>query len=279
MRVWICSLKYKWNTCQPSCWKSTLTSKWLLFFENSWFSQMMRLSFHVPLISTCVFCCSLPFMCIFVSPKKPQAAVLKPFKLHEAAWTHLLADVSFSFTGNLSHMSVPPSTISPDCYLLPAMFSYSWVHIFGAQNMNLIEWRPEKHQVSELFFSYLRNVLPTSRRVHLAKQCENSTPLSDLITQMNTLQTLLIPPLHQSISYMPCETLKGSILNIKIDYHIVCVFQDTKFSELFNKRHKLKDHWLRLSQWLFISGAASLPPVLHLSPAELLKSDEFRHYF
>lgn len=226
MRVWICSLKYKLNTCQPSCWKSTLI--WVLFFGNSWFSQMMRLSFHVPLISSCVFCCSLPFMCIFVSPKKPQATVLKPcIKLHEAAWSHLLPDVSFSFTGNLSHMSVPPSTISPDCWhLVPAMFSYSWVNIFGAENMNQIEWRLEKHHVSELF-SYLRNLLPTSLEVHLAKQCENSTPLSDLITQINTLQTLLIPPLHQSISYMPCETLKGSILNIKIDYRTACVFQDT----------------------------------------------------
>lgn len=77
------------------------------------------------------------------------------------------------------------------------------------------------------FFSYLRNLLPTSLEVHLAKQCENSTPLSDLITQINILQTLLIPPLHQSISYMPCETLKGSILNIKKDHRTVCVFRDT----------------------------------------------------
>lgn len=108
---------------------------------------------HVPLISTYVFCCFLKTMYIFASQKKPQAAVLKPFKLHEAAWTHLLPDVSFSFTGNLSHMSVPSSTISPDCWhLVPAMFSYSWVHIFYAENMNQIEWSLEKHHVSELFF-------------------------------------------------------------------------------------------------------------------------------
>lgn len=73
------------------------------------------------------------------------------------------------------------------------------------------------------FFSYLRNLLPTSLEVHLAKQYEHSAPLSDLITQINILQTLLIPPLHQSISYVPCETLKGSILSIKINYRTVCL--------------------------------------------------------